>query len=203
MSTIYMLGETEVEVLLCSVRGHRPLSRDALRTPGRPPVTVVLDRTDDVRFTRTALCSHDPSAGRVVVHPTVPGGKRLARHDILTALESVPPGRRPAHRTAAAALSDAAYAAAREWPGGQLTLLRAHLMTGGWEALIHVHRTTRVDVVLVHHAELSADLEHLLQHCDHRIIDTLEAMQALHPPVSGGPGPTLPPRPRTTRDGPG
>ncbi|MFK8843630.1 hypothetical protein [Streptomyces sp. Ac-502] len=63
-----------------------------------------------------------------------------------------------------------------------------------------MHRTPRVDVVLVHHAELSADLEHLLQHCDHRVLDTLEAMQALHPPAAGRP---LPPQTRGARDGRG
>lgn len=47
---------------------------------------MVLDRGDDVRFTRAALASHDPGAGRVVVHPTVTSSGRLLWHDMLQAL---------------------------------------------------------------------------------------------------------------------
>jgi hypothetical protein len=82
--------ETNIDVLLCGLRGHTPRPPRSLRTPGRPPVTVILDREDDVRFTHTPLRSHAPAAGRVVVHPTVPGGQ-LLWHDILRAL--------PEHRT--------------------------------------------------------------------------------------------------------
>jgi hypothetical protein len=49
--------------------------------------------------------------------------------------------------------------------------------------VIHLHRTTRVDVILIHHADLNDDLKHLLNHCHHRIQDTFDAMRALHPPA--------------------
>jgi hypothetical protein len=44
---------------------------------------VVVDREDDVRFTRTVLAAHHPAAGRVSVHPTVGAGDRLLGHNIL------------------------------------------------------------------------------------------------------------------------
>jgi hypothetical protein len=34
------------------------------------PITILLDRQDDVRVTAGLLASHDPARGRVVVHPT-------------------------------------------------------------------------------------------------------------------------------------
>ncbi|MEW2084954.1 hypothetical protein [Streptomyces sp. NPDC005283] len=40
---------------------------------------------------------------------------------------------------------------------------------------------------MVHHAELPADLVHLLRHCDHRIIVTHAGVQALHPHAGAGP----------------
>ncbi|MFF4590451.1 hypothetical protein [Streptomyces sp. NPDC001388] len=67
-------------------------------------------------------------------------------------------------------------------------MLRTHLMhMGMWADLVHLHRTTRVDLILVHHAELPEDLRHLLQHCDHQVTDTLEDMRALHPYRGLGP----------------
>ncbi|MFD9224928.1 hypothetical protein ACFWDI_34150 [Streptomyces sp. NPDC060064] len=66
--------------------------------------------------------------------------------------------------------------------GCQLTVLRAHrIRLGLWADLIHLHRTTHAELVLVHHAELPDDLAHLLRHCDHRVIATLAGMERLHP----------------------
>ncbi|WP_157878706.1 hypothetical protein [Streptomyces sp. CT34] len=49
--------------------------------------------------------------------------------------------------------------------------------------MVHLHRTTQADPVVVHHAELD-DLAHLLRHCDHRFIDTYAGMEKLHPPAA-------------------
>ncbi|ELS50277.1 hypothetical protein STVIR_8757 [Streptomyces viridochromogenes Tue57] len=66
-----------------------------------------------------------------------------------------------------------------------MTVLRAHRIgIGLWADLVHLHRTTRADLILVHHAELPDDLTHLLRHCDHRIIDTFAEMEKLHPPAA-------------------
>ncbi|MFC9618069.1 hypothetical protein [Streptomyces sp. NPDC056938] len=69
-----------------------------------------------------------------------------------------------------------------------MTVLRAHRIgLGLWADLVHLHRTTRADLVLVHHAELPDDLAYLLRHCDHRIVDTFAGMAQLHPPAAGSP----------------
>lgn len=78
------------DVLVCGAVCSRPSHPQALRTAGRPPLAVVLDRGDDVRFTRTALAAHDPAVGRIGVHPTVVPRSRLLWHDILTALGTPP-----------------------------------------------------------------------------------------------------------------
>jgi hypothetical protein len=148
---------------------------------------VVLDRGDDVRFTRAALASHDPGAGRVVVHPTVTSSGRLLWHDILQAL-----GCGPRHAAAGRASRQeqrhALRAALLSAPCCQVTVLRAHRIgLGLWADLVHLHRTTRADLVLVHHAELPDDLAHLLRHCDHRIVDTFAGMASLHPPAAASP----------------
>ncbi|MFF4054058.1 hypothetical protein ACFYZ5_46650 [Streptomyces chartreusis] len=78
---------------LCEiVRSGRCPPRKTLSTTGRSPFTVVVDRADDVRFTRTAPAAHHPAAGWVVVHPTVGGSSRLLWHEILNAVAD---GRRP------------------------------------------------------------------------------------------------------------
>lgn len=169
----------------CAARAGTRRCRQRLRTPGRPPATVILDRRDDVRFTHTALLSHAPAAGRIVVHPTVPAGGRLLWHDVLRALSEHRPDERPPYALPdGRAEHEAVYQAARALPGCRMTVLRAHLIgTDVWMGLIHFHRTTRVDVTLIHHAELSEELVHLLSHCDHRVLDTVDAMRALHPPA--------------------
>ncbi len=55
MNPINAVGETAVDLLVCGPGMHTPPSRDLLRTPWRPPVSVVADASDDVRFTRAAL----------------------------------------------------------------------------------------------------------------------------------------------------
>ncbi|MEW2570167.1 hypothetical protein [Streptomyces sp. NPDC047070] len=94
MDPIDPLGESGVDVLVCGAVCSRLPEPDALRTEGRPPCAVVLDHGDDALFTQAAVASHDPVAGRIVVHPTVAFGDRLLWHDILRALGARPPAAR-------------------------------------------------------------------------------------------------------------
>lgn len=185
MDPINALGEVGVDVLVCgTVCSRRPDPR-LLRTRGRPPCTVVVDREDDVRITQTALASHNPAAGHFVVHPTVAPSGRLLWQDILRTL-----GARVDARAGREAQEDAVRVALRAAGPCQVTVLRAHrLGLGRWADLVHLHRTTPAEFVLVHHAALPRDLAHLLRHCDHRIVDTFTGMARLHPPAPAGPGP--------------
>lgn len=185
LDPINPLGESGIDVLVCGAVCCRPPDPAGLRTPGRPPCTVVVDREDDVRFTRTALASHDAKARRFVVHPAVAAADRLLWHDILQAL-----GTRHAARTSREEQERAVRTAFQAAGPCQVTVLRAHrLGLGLWADLVHLHRTTRADLVLVHHAELPDGLAHLLHHCDHRIVDTFTAMAWLHPLASVSPRP--------------
>ncbi|MGW6309088.1 hypothetical protein [Streptomyces niveus] len=190
LDPINPLGEIAVDVLVCgpAASGRCP-PRKALRTADRSPFTVVVDRDDDVRYTRTVLAAHHPSAGRVVVHPTVGGGDRLLWHDVLHAVADGRPPRAPS-RTARGnqpAQERSVRAALKAGAVHRLTILRAHRTgLGVWADLVALHRTTGTDVIVVHHAELPVDLAHLLRHCDHRVLTTRAAVQAMHPPA--GPG---------------
>jgi len=87
MGVLDPLGGIAVDALICgSDASRRCPPRGSLRSAGRGPVTVVVDREDDVRFTRTVLAAHDVVAGRVVVHPTVGNSGRLLWHDVLHAV---------------------------------------------------------------------------------------------------------------------
>lgn len=185
LDPINPLGESGIDVLVCGALCSQRPDPGTLRTEGRPPCTVVLDREDDVRFTRIALASHSPAAGRIVVHPTVASGDRLLWHDILQALGTRRAARAPQEE------QERAVRTALDAAGPcQVTVLRAHRIGPGlWADLIHLHRTTHADLVLVHHAELPDGLAHLLHHCDHRIVDTFAKMAQLYPPA------TVPPRP--------
>jgi hypothetical protein len=184
LDPINPLGESGIDVLVCGPVCSRRPDPGTLRTGGRPPCTVVLDREDDVPFTRTALASHSPAAGRIVVHPTVAPSDRLLWHDLLQTL-----GTRHAARASREEQERAVRTALNAAGPCQVTVLRAHRLGPSlWADLVHLHRTTRADLVLVHHAELPDRLAHLLRHCDHRIVDTFTAMAQLHPPA-----PELPP----------
>ncbi|MFD9224929.1 hypothetical protein ACFWDI_34155 [Streptomyces sp. NPDC060064] len=187
LDPINALGEIAVDVLACGPAASRRCPpRKTLRTAGRSPFTVVVDRADDVRFTRTVLAAHHPAAGRVVVHPTVGGGDRLLWHDVLHAVADGRPLRAPScaalgtepaqERSARTALKAAAV--------HRMTVLRAHRIgLGVWADLMALHHATGTDVTVVHHAELPVDLAHLLRHCDHRILTAYAAVRALHPPA--------------------
>ncbi|WP_030390207.1 hypothetical protein [Streptomyces sp. NRRL S-241] len=187
LDPINALGEIAVDVLACGPATSRCCPpRKALRTTGRSPFTVVVDRADDVRFTHTVLAAHDPSAGRVVVHPTVGGGDRLLWHDILHAVADGQPLRAPscAARGTASAQERSAHAALKAAAVRRLTVLRAHRIGWGvWADLVALHRTCATDVTVVHHAGLPADVAHLLRHCDHRVLTSHADVQALYPPA--------------------
>ncbi|MEW2086885.1 hypothetical protein [Streptomyces sp. NPDC005283] len=188
MNPINALGETGVDLLVCGPGMHAPPSWDLLRTPWRPPVRVVVDSCDDVRFTRAALQAHSPAAGHLVVHPADPHRERQVWNGLREALGDGPALPEGSPLIYGKREHKAAYAAARARPARTVTLLRTHLLhMGMWADLVHLHRTTRVDFILVHHAELPEDLRHLLQHCDHRVTETLEGMRAFHSPRSLGP----------------
>ena len=180
LDPINPLGESGIDILVCGAVCSRLPDPDALRTEGRPPCTVVLDHDDDVLFTRAALASHDPAAGRIVVHPAA-SNDRLLWHAILQALGT----RRKTAPATREEQESAVQAALQAAPPCQLTVLRAHRIgLGLWADLVYLHRTTRADLVLVHHAELPDGLAHLLRHCDHRIVGTLAGMEKLHPPAT-------------------
>jgi hypothetical protein len=187
LDAINPLGEIAVDVLACgpAASEHCP-SRSSLRATGRSPFTVIVDRQDDVRFTHTVLAAHHPAAGQVSIHPTVGRGDRLLWHDILHTVAQGSPLRAPisAERGRAPVQEHAARAALKAAAVQRMTVLRAHRIGWGvWADLIALHRTTGTDVIVVHHAELPADLAHLLRHCDHRILTTHAGVQALHPPA--------------------
>ncbi|MFE9016339.1 hypothetical protein [Streptomyces cyaneofuscatus] len=185
LDPINALGEIGVDVLVCGPAASRHCpSNETLGRAGRSPFTVVVDRDDDVRCTRTVLAAHDPSAGRIVIHPTVGGGDRLLWHDILHAAAgdrglAAPScaARGSAHeqeRSARAALKAAAV--------HRMTILRAHRIgLGLWTDLMALHQATGTDVTLVHHAELPAGSAHLLRHCHHRVLTDHRAVRALYP----------------------
>ena len=91
MNPINALGETAVDLLVCGPGMHAPPSRNLLRTPWRPPVRVVVDGRDDVRFTRAALQTHSPAAGHLVVHPAAPHRERQLWNELRKVIGEGPP----------------------------------------------------------------------------------------------------------------
>ncbi|MGW7171081.1 hypothetical protein ACWGH3_38610 [Streptomyces sp. NPDC054884] len=188
LDAINPLDEIAVDVLACGpAASARCPPRSSLRTQGRSPFTVIVDRQDDVRITRTVLAAHHPASGRISIHPTVGGGGRLLWHDILHTVADGRPLRAPAstERGSAPVQEHAARSALKAAAVQRMTVLRAHRIGWGvWADLMALHRTTDTDVLMVHHAEIPADLAHLLRHCDHRILTAPAGVQALHPPAA-------------------
>lgn len=133
LDPVNALGEIAVDVLACgpAASGRCPPGR-TLSTAGCSPFTVVVDREDGVRFTRTVLAAHHPAAGRVVVHPTVGGGGRLRWHDVLHAVADGRPLRASscAVRGSAPAQERSARAALKAAAVHRMTVLRAPHRTG-------------------------------------------------------------------------
>ncbi|MET9572674.1 hypothetical protein ACFYNW_37205 [Streptomyces virginiae] len=190
MDPINALGEASVDVLACGpTPSRRCPPRNSLATAGRPPVTLVVDRHDDKRFTHAALAAHHPPAGRFVVHPTVATRSRFLWQDILHTL-----GQDTRARSAGSQPMDeqhhTLHTALSRRPRCRITVLRAHRIGEGlWADLIHLHLTTSAELTFVHHGEPGPGLAHLLRHCDHRTITGYTAMLRLHPPRPARPAP--------------
>ncbi|MFJ9598276.1 hypothetical protein ACIRS3_36730 [Streptomyces virginiae] len=192
MDPINALGEVGVDVLACGpTMSRRCPPRGSLATAGRPPVTVVVDRHDDERFTHAALAAHHPPAGHFVVHPTVAPRSRFLWQDILHTLGQDTRARSGGswtvdeqHRTVHTTLT--------RRPRCRITVLRTHRLGEGlWADLIHLHLTTNAELILVHHGEPGDSLTQLLRHCDHRTLTGYTGMLRLHPPRPAPPVPGL------------
>ncbi|MGY0458637.1 hypothetical protein ACW14Y_00060 [Kitasatospora sp. cg17-2] len=150
-----------------------------------PPVTVVLDRDDDARFTAAALAAHRPRAGTITVHPTV-GTARTAvlLHDHLTALGRSVAGLRAQGLTREVQ----AEHAVRVWMWTEavrhVIVLRSHLRID-LHYLLDLHTATGAALTLVWHTPAPGrELELLLNSLDHRVVDTLAAARdAFHEPA--------------------
>ncbi|MFE8950498.1 hypothetical protein [Streptomyces sp. NPDC007856] len=136
-----------------------------------PPVTVVIDRHDDVIHTHTALAAHHPPSGRITLHPG-PGttSETGLAHDLLAALEKPPllPGRFPGGR-------QPAWEAATAWITAlsvtRLIVLRAHRLTARRAMrLLQLRTLTGIHLILVcHRPHLPTALHQALQAADHII----------------------------------
>ncbi|GAA4980531.1 hypothetical protein GCM10025734_83940 [Kitasatospora paranensis] len=165
-----------------------------------PPVTVVLDRGDDARFTAAALAASRPRAGCITIHPTVGTARTdVLLHDHLTAL-----GRSVVNlRTQGLAQEAAAERAVRAWMWAEgirhVIVLRSHLPRLRLHYLLDLHAATGAALTVVWHAPaLGRDLERLLNSVNHRVVDTLHAArEAFHTPfVRACRCPGRPPRAR-------
>nr|WSZ94245.1 hypothetical protein OH820_00015 [Streptomyces sp. NBC_00857]WTA00201.1 hypothetical protein OH820_35210 [Streptomyces sp. NBC_00857] len=147
-----------------------------------PPVTVVIDRHDDVIHTHTALAAHHLPSGRITLHPG-PGttSETGLAHDLLAALGKPPllPGRFPAGR-------QPAWEAAAAWmtalPITRLTVLRAHRLTAGRAMrLLQLHALTGVHLTLVcHRPRFPAALHQALRTADYSVTADFEAARHHH-----------------------
>ncbi|MFE0449125.1 hypothetical protein [Streptomyces fungicidicus] len=145
--------------------------------PPLPPVTVVLDRHDDVMHTHTALAAHHPPYGRITLHPG-PGttSETGLAHDLLVALGKPPllPGRFPGGR-------QPAWEAAAAWmtalPVNRLTVLRAHRLTARRAMrLVQLQARTGIHLTLVcHRPHLPAALHQAVRTADYLITADFEA----------------------------
>lgn len=145
--------------------------------PPLSPVTVVLDRHDDVMYTHTALAAHHPPCGRITLHPG-PGttSETGLAHDLLAALCKPPllPGRFPGGR-------QPAWEAATAWmtalPVNRLTVLRAHHLTARRAMrLLQLQARTGIHLTLVcHRPHLPAALHQALRTADYLITADFEA----------------------------
>ncbi|WP_432146782.1 hypothetical protein [Streptomyces sp. bgisy084] len=142
-----------------------------------PPVTVVIDRHDNVIHTRTALAAHHPPSGRITLHPG-PGttSETGLAHDLLAALGKPPllPGRFPGGR-------QPAWEAATAWmttlPVTRLTVLRAHRLTARrTTSLLQLRAATGIHLTLVcHRPHLPAALHQALRTADYALTTDFDA----------------------------
>ncbi|MFE8916965.1 hypothetical protein [Streptomyces globisporus] len=145
--------------------------------PPLSPVTVVIDRHDDVIHTRTALAAHHLPSGRITLHPG-PGttSETGLAHDFLATLGKPPllTGRFPAGR-------QPAWEAAAAWmtalPVTRLTVLRAHRLTPRRiMRLLELRALTGIHLPLVcHRPHPPAALHQALRTADYSLTTDLDA----------------------------
>ncbi|MFE0420949.1 hypothetical protein [Streptomyces sp. NPDC058953] len=145
--------------------------------PPLPPLTVVIDRHDDVIHTHTALAAHHPPSGRITLHPG-PGttSETGLAHDLLAALSKPPllPGRFSSGR-------QPAWEAATAWitalPVTRLIVLRAHrLTTRRTMRLLQLQTLTGIHLTLVcHRPHLPAALHQALRTADYSLAADFDA----------------------------
>ena len=139
-------------------------------------VQVLLDPADDVQVSAGLLDGHDPSRGRVVVHPT-PGARSVQAfaHDLLGAL-----GRAVSRLKAEQLVGLApAWRAVTAWMVADgiddLVVLRADRLTAAtWARVLELGRETGSRVLLVCHTpQIPAHLDAVLAGTGHRLLTSL------------------------------
>jgi len=150
---------------------------------GSSGVRILIDPRDDVRVTAGLLEQHDPTRGRVVVHPTpAPTRDHVFAHDLLVALG------RPVNRLDAEHLTGSrpAWAAVTAWMATEdiadLVVLRAdRLPARTWIRLLGLCRQTGSRLLLVcHRPEIPAALGAALTGTAHRVLHELPPAPDLH-----------------------
>ncbi|WP_053763688.1 hypothetical protein [Streptomyces sp. AS58] len=148
--------------------------------PAAPPVTVLLDPADDAAVTRAALAAHNPSAGRITVHPTPAATAPALALDILAALGK--PTELPGDWGTA---GPPAWNIAAAWilalPHARLTVLRAHLLDqASWSALLTLRLRTGVHLVAVCHTRRPpAAMRNALHPIEHHTVSTDHSLGVL------------------------
>ncbi|WP_141704057.1 hypothetical protein [Planobispora rosea] len=167
---------------------------------------IVMDPTDDASVTAAALAAHNPTAGRITVHPTPDTSSvQTLAHDLLAALG------KPLHRLGEEKILSArpAWQAALAWLSGeahqQLIVLRTHLMNETrWEHLLKIPVLTGTQLLLVYHTtQLGAVHQSMLTPLSHQITDDISHVLRLdhsgedsYPSHSDPPATSIPPLPR-------
>uniref|UniRef100_A0AAU1I9U2 Uncharacterized protein n=1 Tax=Streptomyces sp. NBC_00180 TaxID=2903632 RepID=A0AAU1I9U2_9ACTN len=164
--------------------------------PAASPVTVLLDPADDAAVTRAALAAHNPSAGRVTVHPTPAASARALALDILAALGK--PTELPGDwGTQGPPVFNIVGAWILALPITRLTVLRAHLLDEKiWSALLALRLRTGVHLVAVCHTRRPPavvrtalrDIDHHTVSTDHHVGDLLAKAPTVPPPRRGAQG---------------
>lgn len=136
--------------------------------PSAPPLTVLLDPSDDVAVIRTAMAAHHPSGGRITVHPSPQPHITTLAVDVLTQLGEPPAVLRiwASKRTLAWPLVAGQIQAMSV---SQLVLLRADSVNRWcWNHLLDARRSTGLHVVAIcHQPALPVAMKAALQEIEH------------------------------------
>ncbi|MCC3777447.1 hypothetical protein [Streptomyces sp. UNOB3_S3] len=158
--------------------------------PAAPPVTVLLDPADDADVLRAALAAHDPSAGRITVHPTPAASDAALVLDILAALG------KPTDLPGSGGIAGpSAWILAAAWilalPDARLTVLRAHLLDeASWSHLLTLRTRTGVHLVAVCHTRRPpAVMRTALRPVEHHTVSTDHDLGDLLAPAPTAPAP--------------